>query len=237
MQALKNEWRNHPYIFYHVFFSRRRSRGQLNQLLHLVQGLVGKKEKMQGVLNLNHFCEQHGPQLLLSTQAFHQPVTAAHAGCEAGAVLASSSSSSSSHCGACGWAAGASSLHSHDSETSTTYISRHYPQRPEVFSLVRRACVRSLSSELCPGRDGPLLFGDGHHGCTLSFNFALTDVQARGGLRHYSLTLVMADSLQLISAWPFLVRHMAVLVKDLKARVRSKAVFDRDAFYNGDEII
>jgi folliculin len=108
-----------------------------------------------------------------------------------------------------------------DGGAVTQYISQQAPRRTEVYAVARRACVRSLSSELAPGRDGPLLFGDTQHGYAFSYTFTLRDTRARGGLRHYSFTLVMADAVHLVGCWPFLTRHLHVLVRDLKLRVRT----------------
>jgi Vesicle coat protein involved in Golgi to plasma membrane transport len=38
---------------------------------------------------------------------------------------------------------------SHDLETRFCYISTHHPRHPEVFSIVKQACIRSLSGEVC----------------------------------------------------------------------------------------
>ncbi len=37
--------------------------------------------------------------------------------------------------------------------------------------MVRQACVRSLSCEVCPGREGPIFFGDDHRGHVFSYTF------------------------------------------------------------------
>lgn len=37
---------------------------------------------------------------------------------------------------------------SHDKETSIKYVSHQHPNHPQLFSIVRQACVRSLSCEV-----------------------------------------------------------------------------------------
>lgn len=37
---------------------------------------------------------------------------------------------------------------SHDKETSIKYVSHQHPSHPQLFSIVRQACVRSLSCEV-----------------------------------------------------------------------------------------
>lgn len=42
---------------------------------------------------------------------------------------------------------------SHDKETSIKYVSHQHPNHPQLFSIVRQACVRSLSCEVRPASD------------------------------------------------------------------------------------
>lgn len=45
-------------------------------------------------------------------------------------------------------AAGHPGYISHDKETSIKYVSHQHPNHPQLFSIVRQACVRSLSCEV-----------------------------------------------------------------------------------------
>lgn len=53
-------------------------------------------------------------------------------------------------------AAGHPGYISHDKETSIKYVSHQHPNHPQLFSIVRQACVRSLSCEVST-RDPGLL--------------------------------------------------------------------------------
>jgi hypothetical protein len=46
-------------------------------------------------------------------------------------------------------------------------------------------CIFSLSCEICPGREGPIFFGEDANGYVLSHTFFLKDSQARGLQRWY----------------------------------------------------
>jgi len=94
---------------------------------------------------------------------------------------------------------------SHDKQAGASYTSMQHPSSPEVFRLVRQACVRSLSSEVCPGREGPILFGDEQNGYVISYTFYVKDNLARGGQRWYSIICIMTDRVFLVQSWPFLV--------------------------------
>lgn len=46
---------------------------------------------------------------------------------------------------------------SHDKETSIKYVSHQHPNHPQLFSIVRQACVRSLSCEVPALHDREML--------------------------------------------------------------------------------
>ena len=94
---------------------------------------------------------------------------------------------------------------SHDKSAGASYVSRQHPSNPEIFRLVRQACVRSLSGEVCPGREGPIMFGDEQHGYVISYTFYVKDNLARGGQRWYSIISIMSNRVFLVQSWTFLV--------------------------------
>ncbi|MGH0154697.1 UNVERIFIED_CONTAM: hypothetical protein FKN15_027892 [Acipenser sinensis] len=107
---------------------------------------------------------------------------------------------------------------SHDSETSIKYLSHQHPPHPQLFSIVRQACVRSLSCEVCPGREGPIFFGDEQHGFVFSHTFFIKDSRARGFQRWYSLVLVTMDRIYLINSWPFLLERVRTIIEGLQRK-------------------
>uniref|UniRef100_T1JEG0 Folliculin n=1 Tax=Strigamia maritima TaxID=126957 RepID=T1JEG0_STRMM len=107
---------------------------------------------------------------------------------------------------------------SNDHEAKVSYISSQYPHHPDVFSVVRQACVRSLSCEVCPGREGPIFFGDEHRSHVFSHTFFLKDSQARGFQRWYSIVMVMMDKVFLLNSWPFLVKQIRNFIDQLQAK-------------------
>lgn len=70
----------------------------------------------------------------------------------------------------------------------------------------------SLTVEFCPGREGPILFGDDENGYVMSYIFKLRDSQARGKTRHYAFTMLMTDRVFLVSCWPFLVKYVFMFI-------------------------
>ncbi|KAF2634107.1 hypothetical protein P280DRAFT_524421 [Massarina eburnea CBS 473.64] len=78
-----------------------------------------------------------------------------------------------------------SSMHTH----TLSYVSTSQPHSPTSYSLLRRTCIRTLSTETLPmGKaSGPMFFGDSHAGYTIAYVFRLQDPRSRGAKRTYAL--------------------------------------------------
>lgn len=113
-----------------------------------------------------------------------------------------------------------------DNETGIRFLSHQHPRQPQLFSVVRQACVRSLSCEVCPGREGPIFFGDEQHGFVFSHTFFIKDSLARGFQRWYSIVMVAMDRIYLINSWPFLLRHLRLTIQSLQSTALK--VFDSE---------
>lgn len=76
-------------------------------------------------------------------------------------------------------------MHTH----TLNYVSTSKPQAATTFSLLRRTCIRTLSTETLPmGKaSGPMFFGDSHAGYTIAYVFRLQDPRSRGAKRTYAL--------------------------------------------------
>ncbi|XP_030840065.1 folliculin [Strongylocentrotus purpuratus] len=209
---------------------------------------------MNAVIALCHFCEIHGPRVLFCTQAHHAaepqhvldskgeeyPSTFGHhfhkrprsstnesLSSVSSDLTTCSSASSTEHCEACrSFQPGQPGFISNDHEAKISYISSQNPEHPELFTIIRQACIRSLSCENCQGREGPIFFGEDYYGYTLSYMFIIKDTQARGLQRGYSIIVVMMDKIYLLNSWPFLVKHMKSLIDELKSK--SNKVYEQE---------
>jgi hypothetical protein len=76
-------------------------------------------------------------------------------------------------------------VHTH----TLNYISTSQPQSPSTYSLLRRTCIRTLSTEVLPlsKPSGPIMFGDSVAGYTIAYVFRLQDPRSRGAKRTYAL--------------------------------------------------
>ncbi|RUS79816.1 hypothetical protein EGW08_012415 [Elysia chlorotica] len=194
---------------------------------------------MNAIISLCHFCELHGPKILYCTQPFrpqepkppgteevetdiiHKLKSSTFAVPSSGAesaVIPSFSSSAKDRCDGC--KSVQMGFVSHDDEAKVSYVSTQQPYNPEVFTRIRQACIRSLSSEVCPGREGPIFFGDTQCGHVLSYTFYIPDTQARGMHRWYSILVVMMDKIYLLNSWPFLVPHLQIVIQSLQKKAR-----------------
>ncbi|XP_034250084.1 folliculin [Thrips palmi] len=180
---------------------------------------------MNAVVSLCHFCELHGPSVLISTQAcraqnrssspkkrtFYGPPDCFQA----------SSFASTSSCEAC-QPLGNNVYITSDHDTETSYVSSQFPYQSETEALVRQACTRSLSCEVSPGKEGILVFSDdpglGSSSCcsVLSHTFLIRDCLARGFHRWFSITVLTRDRLLLLNMWPFLEKNISIFVSELQ---------------------
>ncbi|KAM4892016.1 folliculin isoform 3-T5 [Sylvia borin] len=213
---------------------------------------------MNAIVALCHFCELHGPRTLFCTEVLHSPLPQGagsgdisgqneQAEDEEGGIQmssrirshspaegASADSSSpgpkkSDMCEGCrSLAGGHPGYVSHDKETSIKYVSHQHPNHPQLFSIVRQACVRSLSCEVCPGREGPIFFGDEQHGFVFSHTFFIKDSLARGFQRWYSIITIMMDRIYLINSWPFLLGKIRGIIDELQGKALK--VFEAEQF-------
>ncbi|CAB1334417.1 unnamed protein product [Coregonus sp. 'balchen'] len=179
---------------------------------------------MNALVALCHFCELHGPRTLFCTEALHPPSpTPSQAGApipgdresdrEGEGLTMRANSSATQRGDMCEGCRSLPASHpgfvSVDSETGIRFLSHQHPRQSQLFSVVRQACV-------CPGREGPIFFGDEQHGFVFSHTFFIKDSLARGFQRWYSIVMVAMDRIYLINSWPFLLRHLRLTIQSLQ---------------------
>lgn len=199
--------------------------------------------KMNALVALCHFCELHGPRTLFCTEALHPPSPSApsqvglapgdreqDADREGEGLTMKANSTATQRGDMCEGCRSLPASHpgfvSIDDETGIRFLSHQHPRQSQLFSVVRQACVRSLSCEVCPGREGPIFFGDEQHGFVFSHTFFIKDSLARGFQRWYSIVMVAMDRIYLINSWPFLLRHLKLTIQSLQSTALK--VFDNE---------
>ncbi|XP_048762445.1 folliculin-like isoform X2 [Ostrea edulis] len=194
---------------------------------------------MNAIISLCHFCEVHGPQVLFCTQPRHplerttstdsdDTVTGGRFGRSSSITneptTPTSATPKNDFCGGC--SSVRTGFISRDEDAQVNYISSKQPYDREVYSMSRQACLRSLTGEVCPGKDGPIFFGNDQQGHVLSYTFHINDSQARGFSQRYSILVVMMDKIYLLNSWPFLVPHLKTVIEHITKKTH--VVYERE---------
>lgn len=87
---------------------------------------------------------------------------------------------------------------------------------------------------MCPGREGPIFFGDEQHGFVFSHTFFIKDSLARGFQRWYSIVMVAMDRIYLINSWPFLLCHLRLTIQSLQSTALKVGCTHRHTMHNSD---
>lgn len=132
-------------------------------------------------------------------------------------------------CASCSSLAEGTGFFSIDEKTDCNYISKANPS-PNSYSSVRTSCVRSLSCEICPGREGPVIFDGKSEGginqWTLAYVFKIKDSKARGMLRRYGLLFSSSDGATLIAYFDCITNFFYKIVKNMKNK--AEILFEKE---------
>lgn len=181
---------------------------------------------MNAVIALCTFCEVHGPQVVFMTQTYRN--------CFDGvsteklkfygskevlrqneAQRQAQADENQRNCEGCR-SLGSVKYLSNEHETRTSFLSAQCPLTQDIGNLLKDACIRSLSCEVYPGKEGICYFGDDYRGHVLSQTFTLKDAQARGFKRWCSFIVFMRDKQFLLNMWPFLVDNLREVIRELQ---------------------
>uniref|UniRef100_A0A1Q3FI03 Folliculin n=1 Tax=Culex tarsalis TaxID=7177 RepID=A0A1Q3FI03_CULTA len=180
---------------------------------------------MNAIIALCHFCEAHGPGLLFCTQTLRE--TNIH-------QLDIAFDCERKGCAACQSVGNSTGLVSKDPDSNAHFVSSQIPVIPETVEMVRKAALRSISSEVSSSStasavvaDGGLVFfGDALRGHVLSHTFHLMDSQARGFSKLFSIVILMKDKMFLLNIQPYLADCLTKISKELQGY--AKVVHEAD---------
>ncbi|ANZ77539.1 BA75_05179T0 [Komagataella pastoris] len=159
------------------------------------------------IFSLAHFCETHGPTVVLNTQ---------HIATDQHEKLISSNYDQQA-CESCKLQLpnGSSTLTSIDNEV--TYVSTQYPTSQAKYSILRQVAIKCLSVE-STSELSPVMFGDPILGFTLACIFKISDNTARGGERRYSVMIVAEDESELIHYWNIIATNFKEWIHCIKQK-------------------
>eukprot|EP00041_Stephanoeca_diplocostata_P035715 m.1269578 g.1269578 ORF g.1269578 m.1269578 type:complete len:753 (+) comp24747_c0_seq6:262-2520(+) len=201
---------------------------------------------------LAHFCEKHGPRVVLRTQFISsqgEPLGVNQSRNPQTNHVQSDDSDVSEkkgalqghalfeNCPACGWTASAPGyLTQNASIYGEAYfvtappsckngdVSSSVPSDESVDDILQRSCIRAMTCEVCAGDQGPLLFGDATSGYTYAYAFEVADIEARGGTRRYTALLFSFSRGPLITIWDHATSILCGMINDLRQAVNATAV-------------
>ena len=144
---------------------------------------------MNAVIAMCTFCEMHGPCVIFTTQTyrtfdencakrlrFYGPKDVMRQGDSR--LEPKQENLQINDCDGCESLGNVKYL-SNEHESRTSFLSARQALTEEVATLLKHACVRSLSCEVHLGKEGVCYFGDEHRGHVLSHAFILKDAQVR----------------------------------------------------------
>ena len=127
----------------------------------------------------------------------------------------------------------ASSCHTH----TLTYMSTSKPADAEIYALLQKACIRTLSCEQLPRglTSGSLSFCDPSAGYTIAYKFRLRDSHARGSHRSYALlALAGHDAGRAYKATPLIWAFFERIAAEITASAANNMAQEKLAAENGD---
>lgn len=150
------------------------------------------------IVCLAHFCELHGPSIIICTQVTTPDKKSEH-------ILPSPTKLQT--CASCKLILPddrsnliSSSVNKKD-DTTDIYISTQYPGSQRRFTSLTKLVMKSLSVETSSDLTKPMLYGDTIYGYCMHKIFKIKDVNARGGERKYSYMVVSDSESDLLLNW------------------------------------
>ncbi|KAF2077828.1 hypothetical protein CYY_000873 [Polysphondylium violaceum] len=104
------------------------------------------------------------------------------------------------------------------------YVSTHQPSN-NSYSQIRNACVRSLSCEVVPEKEGPV-FISSSEGTWLSYIFKINDSRARGLKRSYGFLFLLNESSCIINYVNWIIHCFKTLAEEIKRK--SEVIYERE---------
>ncbi|VDM39267.1 unnamed protein product [Toxocara canis] len=204
---------------------------------------------MQTVMALCHFCENHGPRVVMTTQSMRDST---HSDCY-GSSYPVSGSVLFPGLFSLLYVLFGSGLVTGDLDAGISYISSQVSSVPFSLPLqppksplkntksisVPSASARSgsfedswLEANIDADSDGVILFGDDDHGYTLSHTFRLRDAKARGFQRWFSLIVICMDKLLITNNYEFFVSSLSAIIHQLQEQANSVFFMEQSELAN-----
>ena len=207
---------------------------------------------MSGLVALCHFCEIHGPSVIMVTQTVRDcqmpssdqqciegktedPRVPHHHemyGCQK-LFSDEQTKRDKGGCDGC-WSLGGQDnfIVSNDHGGKQTFVSSETVINTDLMKMIRHAVIRSISCESSANKEGPIIFSDPTVSSVLAKNFFLKDSRARGFQRYYSIIIVTRESGHLISNWKNIEKAMSEVIEPLKSKATDRYILETKTVMN-----
>ena len=182
---------------------------------------------MSAIAALGHFCEVHGPRIVMVTQSVRHlapvsPVDSVTPGQDQDQHLLMSlnnnqSTSIPSGCERC-WSLKSNEnlIVSKDPVGKQNYVSSQSVLNNDLDFILKNAVIRAISCEVTQKREGPVIFSDPSVSTVFANNFFIKDSKARGFQRYYSLLLMTREKEHIVSNLKMIETLTSDIVNNIK---------------------
>ena len=173
---------------------------------------------MSPIVALCHFCEVHGPAVIMVTQSQRAGESPDQTDCETNIQhIVGQERQSPAGCERC-WSLKTNQhlIISKDQSNRQTFLTSQVVLQPEMELILRNAVVRAISCEVPYKRETPLLFSDPSVSTVAANNFFLKDWKARGFQRYYSIIVVTNERQHLISNLKSINSKVSQMIENMK---------------------
>lgn len=173
---------------------------------------------MTFIVTLAHFCEVHGPSMVMCTQ-----MSSPH---DSPSVFYSSKIPSSQLCESCRLKLPLESksypsptepsvLQTSSKATGFTYVTTQFPTSQHRYSALRHIIMRVFTIETSSDIDQPLIFGDVKVGYSMALLFKIFDRSARGSERKYALIVTSDKEADIFKNYSTILLNLTSIAKHI----------------------
>lgn len=193
---------------------------------------------MSAIVALCHFCEVHGPSVVMVTQSVPDTTQSEDTISEKSSPnvfyehvknkRSQRNNNKTTGCERC-WSLknNQNLIVSNEEEGKHSYVSSQAVLKNDIELLLKNAMNRAISCEVSVKREGPLIFSNPSVSTVFANNFFLKDSRSRGFQRYYSVLLLTKEREHLISNLKLIETLTSQLIDNIKSM--SKTTFESEA--------
>jgi len=192
---------------------------------------------MSAIVALCHFCEVHGPSVIMVTTVNQRSSleSSKEQYQDIPRLLGRENlNGKSAGCERC-WSLKTNDnlIISIDNSGHQTFLSSQTVLEKDLEQRLKNAVIRAISCEVSVKREGPILFSDPSVSTVFANNFFLKDSKARGFQRYYSILIMSREREYLIANLDIIENKVSQIIENIKTM--SRKTFDNEADGSKDQ--